>query len=54
MSKIADIIEEEEEEEGNFLIYEFLMHQRKLLHDQIDNIMNAKRKYAKIYLGTER
>lgn len=45
MSKLAEIIEKEED--GNFLIYELLMHQKKVLHDQIDTIMRAKKKYAK-------
>jgi ParB family chromosome partitioning protein len=44
MSKIAGAIEDEEE---NILVYELLMHHKRLLHDQIDNIMKAKRKYAK-------
>jgi ParB family transcriptional regulator, chromosome partitioning protein len=44
MSKIAAIIEEDEE---NLLVHEFMMYQKRLLHDQIDNIMNAKRKYAR-------
>jgi ParB family transcriptional regulator, chromosome partitioning protein len=50
MSKIAAIVEDEEEgEKGgeNLLVHEFMMHQKRLLHDQIDNIMNAKKKYAK-------
>lgn len=47
MSKIAAIIEDEEGEGENILVYEFMMHQKRLLHDQIDNIMNAKRKYAR-------
>jgi hypothetical protein len=46
MSKIAAIVEDEEEGE-NLLVHEFMMHQKRLLHDQIDNIMNAKRKYAR-------
>jgi ParB family chromosome partitioning protein len=45
MSKIATSIEDEED--GNILIYELLMHHKRMLHDQIDNIMKAKRKYAK-------
>src|SRR6476469_1389322 len=44
MSKIAGAIEDEEE---NILVYELLMHHKRLLHDQIDNVMKAKRKYAK-------
>jgi ParB family chromosome partitioning protein len=44
MSKIAAVVEDEEE---NLLVHEFMMYQKRLLHDQIDNIMNAKRKYAK-------
>ena len=46
MSKIAAIPEDEEggKKGGeNLLVYEFLMHQKRLLHDQIDNIMNAKK-----------
>ena len=46
ISKLEDIVEKEKED-GNFLIDELLMHQRKLLHDQIDTIMKAKKKYAK-------
>jgi diketogulonate reductase-like aldo/keto reductase len=44
MSKIAAIVEDDEE---NRLVHEFMMHQKRLLHDQIDNIMNAKKKYAR-------
>jgi len=44
MSKIAVAIDDEEE---NILIYELLMHHKRVLHDQIDNLMKAKRKYAK-------
>jgi ParB family transcriptional regulator, chromosome partitioning protein len=44
MSKIAAIVEDDEE---NLLVHEFMMHQKRLLHDQIDNIMNAKKKYAR-------
>lgn len=44
MNRIGDIIEEEE---NNFLIHELLMHHAKVLHGQIDNLMKAKRKYAK-------
>lgn len=46
MSKLATIIEKEEEE-GNILIYELLMHEKKVLHEQIDTLMKAKKKYAK-------
>jgi ParB family transcriptional regulator, chromosome partitioning protein len=46
MSKLATVIEKEKED-GNFIVYELLMHQKKLLHDQIDTIMRAKKKYAK-------
>ena len=49
MSKIAGAIEDEEE---NILVYELLMHHKRLLHDQIDNIMKAKRKYAKNIFST--
>jgi ParB family chromosome partitioning protein len=44
MNKIAASIEDEEE---NILIYELLMHHKNIVHNQIDNIMKAKRKYAK-------
>jgi ParB family transcriptional regulator, chromosome partitioning protein len=44
MNRLGTIIEDEE---GNWLIYEFLMYQKKILHNQIDTIMKAKRKYAK-------
>jgi ParB family chromosome partitioning protein len=58
MSKIAASIEEEEEGEDddvtgkgdnkdNIFINELLMHHKRLLHDQIDNLMRAKKKYAK-------
>jgi ParB family transcriptional regulator, chromosome partitioning protein len=52
MTKLAEVIEKERQEEGdegggNFLIYELLMHQKKILHEQIDTIMRAKKKYAK-------
>jgi hypothetical protein len=46
MNKLATIIEKEDEN-GNLLIYELLMHQKKLLHDQIDIMMKSKKKYAK-------
>ena len=38
MSKIAGAIEDEE---GNTLVYELLMHHKRLLHDQIDNILKS-------------
>jgi ParB family chromosome partitioning protein len=44
MNRVGTIIEDEEE---NWLIYEFLMYQKKILHNQIDIIMKAKRKYAR-------
>ncbi|MGN6560620.1 MAG: ParB/RepB/Spo0J family partition protein, partial [Candidatus Nitrosocosmicus sp.] len=59
MSKIAAAIEEEEEEGDNnditnddhqnynIFINELLMYHKRLLHDQIDNLMKAKKKYAK-------
>lgn len=51
MTKLAEVIEKERQEgddgDGNFLIYELLMHQKKILHEQIDTIMRAKKKYAK-------
>ena len=47
MSKIAAAIEDEDGDGGNLLIYELMMHHKRLLHDQIDNLMKAKRKYSK-------
>ena len=59
MSKIAAAIEEEEEEgdnndannndhqKYNIFINELLMYHKRALHDQIDNLMKAKKKYAK-------
>ena len=52
MSKIAVAIEEEEDNEdedskNNIFIDEILMYHKRLLHDQIDNLMKAKKKYAK-------
>jgi ParB family chromosome partitioning protein len=44
MNRLGDVIEEEQD---NFLICELLMHHSKVLHAQIDNLMKAKRKYAK-------
>ncbi|PWU81072.1 MAG: hypothetical protein DLM72_08835 [Candidatus Nitrosopolaris wilkensis] len=44
MNRLGTIIEDEED---NWLIYEFLMYQNKILHNQIDTIMKAKRKYAR-------
>jgi hypothetical protein len=38
MSKIAGAIEDEE---GNNLVYELLMHHKRLLHDRIDNILKS-------------
>ena len=38
MSKIAGAIEDEE---GNILVYELLMHHKRLLHDRIDNILKS-------------
>jgi hypothetical protein len=58
MSKIAAAIEEEEEgdndgvkgngdKKDNIFINELLMYHKRLLHDQIDNLMKSKKKYAK-------
>lgn len=52
MSKIAAAIEDEEDNEdgdskNNIFINELLMHHKRLLHDQIDNLMKSKKKYAK-------
>jgi hypothetical protein len=46
LNKLATAIKKGKED-GNFLIYELLMHQKKLLPDQIDSLMGAKKKYAK-------
>ena len=45
MNKIVTIMEEEKER--NPLIYEQLLYQKNILHDQIDQLMKSKRKYAK-------
>ena len=61
MNKIAQLIDEDEEEDDvdikkdqkdkdkdkNLLIKELLMYQKRQLHDQIDMLMKAKKKYAK-------
>jgi ParB family transcriptional regulator, chromosome partitioning protein len=58
MSKIAAAIEEDEEGDNdgvtsngdrkdNIFINELLMYHKRLLHDQIDNLMKSKKKYAK-------
>ncbi|PWU81081.1 MAG: hypothetical protein DLM72_08880 [Candidatus Nitrosopolaris wilkensis] len=44
MNRLGAILEDEEE---NWLIYEFLMQQKRMLHSQIDIIMKAKSKYVK-------
>jgi ParB family transcriptional regulator, chromosome partitioning protein len=44
MNRLGAIIEDEEE---NWLVYEFLMQQKRMLNNQIDIIMNAKKKYAR-------
>lgn len=44
MSRLGAIIEDEEE---NWLVYEFLMQQKRMLNNQIDIMMNAKKKYAR-------
>lgn len=44
MKRLGTIIEEEED---NWLIYELMMYQKKILHNQIDILMKAKRKYAR-------
>lgn len=61
MSKIAAVIEDEEgtydndngsgeKHEGemnNIFVNELLMYHKRLLHEQIDNLMRAKKKYSK-------
>jgi ParB family transcriptional regulator, chromosome partitioning protein len=44
MNRLGAIIEDEEE---NWLVYEFLMQQKRMLNNQIDIVMKAKKKYAK-------
>lgn len=46
MNKITNIMDHEEKK-GNLLIYELLSYQKDTLHNQIDMIIKAKRKYAK-------
>jgi ParB family transcriptional regulator, chromosome partitioning protein len=43
MNRLGAIIEDEE----NWLVYEFLMQQKRMLNNQIDIMMNAKKKYAR-------
>lgn len=43
LSRLGEIAEEEE----NFLIHELLMHHVKIVHAQIDELLRAKKKYAK-------
>jgi len=45
MNRIATILEEEQE--GSPLIYEQLLHQKNVLHNQIDLLIKSKKKYAK-------
>lgn len=45
LKRLAETIEEENED--NIFIREFLLYQTKALHDQIDCILRAKKKYAK-------
>ena len=33
--------------DGNFLIQELIRHHSKCLHNQIDNLLKSKKKYAK-------
>ncbi len=50
MNKIAQLLDDEndeDEKDANLLIKELLMDQKRQLHDQIDMLMKAKRKYAK-------
>ncbi|MDR4489786.1 MAG: ParB/RepB/Spo0J family partition protein [Candidatus Nitrosocosmicus sp.] len=54
MNRIISIIEEEEEKTNDFLIRETLLSLKNNLHDQIDTLMNSKRKLAKHNFGTAR
>lgn len=44
LNRISDTIDEEED---NLIIKELLMHNAKVLHDQIDCLLRAKKKYSK-------
>lgn len=54
MNKIITIIEDEEEKTNDFLIHELLLYQKSNLHNQIDILINSKRKYLKDYCDTTR
>lgn len=51
MNRLGAILEDEEEK---WLIYEFLMQQKRMLHSQIDIIMKAKSNTSDKSFGTER
>ena len=51
MDEEGDYTQEEGETKSNIFINELLMYHKRLLHEQIGNLMRAKRKYSKnIYL----
>lgn len=54
MSKIISIIEEDAEKNDDFAIQELLFDQKNKIHDQIDLLLNARKKYLKKYCGTVR
>jgi hypothetical protein len=51
MNRIGTTIEDEE---WNWLVYEFVMYQKKILHNQIDTIMKARGTMANKTFSTER
>lgn len=54
MSRIITIIEEDAEKNNDFAIQELLFEQKNKIHDQIDLLLNARKKYFKKYCGTVR
>lgn len=54
MSRLISIIEEDAEKNTDFAIQELLFDQKNKVHNQIDILLNARKKYFKKYCGTVR
>lgn len=54
MSRLISIIEEDAEKNNDFAIQELLFDQKNKVHNQIDILLNARKKYFKKYCGTVR
>ncbi|MDR4492600.1 MAG: ParB/RepB/Spo0J family partition protein [Candidatus Nitrosocosmicus sp.] len=52
MSKLISILEEETEKNNDFAIQELLLDQKNKIHNQIDLLLIARKKYLKYYCGT--